>query len=86
MTERKTTQKRTTDKKPEQRLTVPTKKAPPSPGQAEVNVIALRMKIEEDMKHAAKAKAFKAAEDRRWDIIKEERARKRRLREERRKR
>jgi hypothetical protein len=86
MTERKSTQRTTTGKPAERRVTQPAKPVPPSPGQADVNVIALRMKIEEDMKHAAKARAFKAAEDRRWDIIKEERARKRRLREERRKR
>ena len=56
--------------------------APPSPGQGEVNVIALRMKIEEDKKHAARAKAFKASEDRKWAAIKDERIRKRRAKEE----
>jgi hypothetical protein len=56
--------------------------APPSPGQAEVNLIALRMKIEEDKKHAARARAFKVAEDRKWAIIKDERIRKRRAKEE----
>ena len=47
-----------------------------------MNVIALRMKIEEDKKHAARAKAFKASEDRKWAAIKDERIRKRRAKEE----
>jgi len=52
-----------------------------SPGQQELNLIRLKIEIEEQQKRAAKARAFKAAEDARWERIKQERARKKRLRE-----
>ncbi len=53
----------------------------PSPGQQELNLIRLKLDIEEKQKRAAKARAFKAAEDAKWDRIKKERARKKLLRE-----
>jgi hypothetical protein len=53
----------------------------PPPGQQEANLIRLQMKIEEEKRQAAKERAFKAIEDAKWDRIKKERARKKRLRE-----
>jgi hypothetical protein len=52
-----------------------------SPSQQELNLIRLKLEIEEQQKRAAKARAFKAAEDAKWDRIKKERARKKLLRE-----
>ena len=54
-----------------------------SPGQQDLNLLRLKLEIEEQMKQAAKERAFKAAEDIKWDRIKKERARKKRLRESR---
>jgi hypothetical protein len=54
-----------------------------SPGQQELNLLRLKLEIEEQKKQAAKERAFKAAEDIKWERIKKERARKKRLRESR---
>lgn len=55
----------------------------PNASQQELNLIGLKLKIEEEKKQAAKEKAFKTIEDAKWDRIKKERARKKRLRESR---
>ena len=52
-----------------------------SPGQREANLLRLKLKLVEEQRQAAKEKAFKAIEDAKWDRIKKERARKKRLRE-----
>jgi hypothetical protein len=52
-----------------------------SAGQLELNLIRLKIEIEEQQKRAAKTRAFKAAENAKWERIKKERARKKRMRE-----
>ncbi len=59
----------------------PEKKSSDSAGQREANLLRLQMKLVEEQRQAAKEKAFKAIEDAKWDRIKKERARKKRLRE-----
>ncbi len=53
----------------------------PTSGQMELNILHLQMKIAADKKQTAKELAFKAIEDAKWDRIKKERARKKRMRE-----